>query len=73
VVDQDNPLRFENHDRYIANQPGFDNETAGKVKRAAAAALCVRDRPRYSLAAPSVPPALWASEIRAFLPRSPRR
>jgi hypothetical protein len=34
VVDQDNSLSFGNHGGYIANQPGFDNESGVHEKGA---------------------------------------
>jgi hypothetical protein len=32
VIDQDNPLSYGNHDGYIANRSGFDNEPAVNKK-----------------------------------------
>ena len=76
MVDQDNPLSFGNHAGYIANCSRFDNErppmkkgpTCGPLMR-----LCIGSRYSCAASAPSGPLAPCASEIRAFLPRSPRR
>src|SRR5262245_2041927 len=75
VIDQDNPPSFGNHERYIANRSGFDNEPAVTKKGPRAAPWRNPDRRSYfpAASAASGPPAPWASEIRAFLPRSPRR
>jgi len=78
VVDQDNSLSFRNHEGYIANRSGFDNEGSAYEKRGrhAAPLFFPEYLPSYSLApapAASGPAAPCASEMRAFLPRNPRR
>jgi hypothetical protein len=76
MVDENNPLSFGNHVGYIANPPAADNEWTGKEKGPLWRPFHPEQPEYYSLAAasaPSVPLVPWASEIRAFLPRSPRR
>ncbi len=77
VVDQDNPLSSGNHAGYIANRSGFDNEAGthakGADKRPLPDVRATRDYSRAAASAPSGPAAPWASEMRAFLPRNPRR
>ena len=77
MIGEDDPLSFGNHGGYIANRSGFDNERATKKKGPTCGPFMhCGHAATYSLAAASAasgPVAPCASEMRAFLPRSPRR
>ena len=70
-------LSFGNHARYIAVQPGSDNELGLKEKGAEFGPLMHSAMPQsYSLAAASAGasgPLVACASMRAFLPRKPRR
>ena len=76
MVGENDPFSLGNHGRYIAIREGRDNEDDIDEKGAASGPLMTRGTAAaYSFAAsaPSGQPAPEASEMRAFLPRRPRR
>jgi hypothetical protein len=75
MVGENDPVSLGNHGRYIAIREGGDNEDDIDEKGAASGPLMSRGMAvAYSFAsAVSGPAAPEASEMRAFLPRRPRR